>query len=569
MCNPVLFVQSSVCVCVCVCVHHTNAKTHTPLRADKTKASSVQELLSLSLSCRKDSKSEKARRRSGRKVRGCLSLARALRSQRGRNWAAGSRPAPRDATTPGRRAKAERAPGRGGVGAEQQQHSGRPPARPRRTPVQAEAGLRRAGGRAGRRSPAGRQQREARLRWGAGLRLARPPARPPSCPRGRGRSRRSWRRGRAEAERGGGGRAAAGGFGAGHGVPQAGQKPPALQPGVPHPQPRRRGLLPGALRPRRAHVRDGEIVLYHYGLKDLVTILFYIFIAIILHAVVQEYALDKINRRLHLSKIKHSKFNESGQLVAFHIASMAWCLYVLATEGYLSNPKSLWENYPHVHLPFQVKFFYLCQLSYWLHALPELYFQKVRKEEIARQLQYISLYLVHIAGAYLLNLTRLGLILLLLQYVAEFLFHMARLFYFTDENNEKLFNAWAVVFVVSRLFTLTLSVLVIGFGLARVENQAFDPEKGNFNTLLFRMCVLLLVCFSQAWMMWRFIHFQLRRWREYWNEQSARKKAAAAAAATHGKQQLKTIKRESGYHENGVVKAENGTSPRTKKIKSP
>lgn len=37
---------------------------------------------------------------------------------------------------------------------------------------------------------------------------------------------------------------------------------------------------------------DGELVQYHYGLKDLVTILFYIFIAIILHAVVQEYALD-------------------------------------------------------------------------------------------------------------------------------------------------------------------------------------------------------------------------------------------------------------------------------------
>lgn len=31
---------------------------------------------------------------------------------------------------------------------------------------------------------------------------------------------------------------------------------------------------------------------YHYGPKDLVTILFYIFITIILHAVVQEYILD-------------------------------------------------------------------------------------------------------------------------------------------------------------------------------------------------------------------------------------------------------------------------------------
>ncbi|XP_036725104.1 translocating chain-associated membrane protein 2 isoform X3 [Balaenoptera musculus] len=229
---------------------------------------------------------------------------------------------------------------------------------------------------------------------------------------------------------------------------------------------------------------DGETVHYHYGPKDLVTVLFYIFITIILHAVVQEYILDKISKRLHLSKVKHSKFNESGQLVVFHLSSVIWCFYVVVTEGYLTNPRSLWEDYPHVYLPFQVKFFYLCQLAYWLHALPELYFQKVRKEEIPRQLQYICLYLVHVAGAYLLNLSRLGLVLLLLQYSTEFLFHTARLCYFADENNEKLFNAWAAAFGVTRLFILTLAVLAIGFGLARVENQAFDPEKGNFNTLL-------------------------------------------------------------------------------------
>uniref|UniRef100_A0A8C4K8W1 Translocation associated membrane protein 2 n=1 Tax=Dromaius novaehollandiae TaxID=8790 RepID=A0A8C4K8W1_DRONO len=274
---------------------------------------------------------------------------------------------------------------------------------------------------------------------------------------------------------------------------------------------------------------DGELVYYHYGLKDLVTILFYIFIAIILHAVVQEYALDKINRRLHLSKVKHSKFNESGQLVAFHLTSVMWSASLLFQEGYVSNPRSLWENYPHVYLPFQVKFFYLCQLAYWLHALPELYFQKVRKEEIPRQLQYIALYLVHIAGH-----------LVVLHWVLSWSFCRTG------------FNVWAVVFVVTRLFTLTLYILVIGFGLPRVENQALDPERGNFFTYLFsapaRMSVLLLVCLFQASMMWHFIHFQLRRWREYWNEQSTRKRAAAAAV---------------------MVKAENGTSPRTKKLKSP
>lgn len=63
---------------------------------------------------------------------------------------------------------------------------------------------------------------------------------------------------------------------------------------------------------------------------------------------------------------------------------------------------------------------------------------------------------------------------------------------------------------------------------------------------LARMSVLLLVCLFQASVMWRFIHFQLRRWREYWHEQSSRKRAAAATAGA--KQQAKPLKRDSGEH---------------------
>lgn len=37
---------------------------------------------------------------------------------------------------------------------------------------------------------------------------------------------------------------------------------------------------------------EGEVTFYHYGWKDCATIVFYFFIAIILHAVVQEYLLD-------------------------------------------------------------------------------------------------------------------------------------------------------------------------------------------------------------------------------------------------------------------------------------
>eukprot|EP00064_Thunnus_orientalis_P012744 superscaffoldBa00001992_g12779 len=118
-----------------------------------------------------------------------------------------------------------------------------------------------------------------------------------------------------------------------------------------------------------------------------------------------------------------------------------------------------------------------------------------------------------------------------------------------------LFDLWAISFVFTRMSTLTLMFLAVGFGLARAENQGLDLEMGNFNTVLirsifqnnftnpsalgpFRMTVLLLVCLTQSWLLWKFIRFQLRRWREFRHEQAVRKKAAA-------KQPLRPLKRDS------------------------
>ncbi|KAA8590835.1 hypothetical protein FQN60_001778 [Etheostoma spectabile] len=309
---------------------------------------------------------------------------------------------------------------------------------------------------------------------------------------------------------------------------------------------------------------------YQYGPKDVATVFFYLLIAVILHALIQEYILDKMNRRLHLSKTKHSKFNESGQLAAFYLFSFIWGCSILTAEDFATNPTFLWERYPHTHMVFQVKFFYICQIAYWLHALPELYFQKVRKEDIPRQLYYICLYVVHITGAYVLNLHRLGLVLLVPHYLVELLFHASRLFYFSDENKQKGFTLWALLFVIARLLTLTLSVLTFGFGLPRTENQGFSLAEGNFNVLTIRqfvfpvhmMTCLAAICLTQAWMMWKFINFQLKKWREHSQNQALKKKAVSPKS--------KPPKREPtrGGAANGVVKSEDKTSPRARKTKA-
>ncbi|XP_068197868.1 translocating chain-associated membrane protein 2 isoform X3 [Antennarius striatus] len=316
---------------------------------------------------------------------------------------------------------------------------------------------------------------------------------------------------------------------------------------------------------------EGEATFYQYGWKDGATIVFYFFIAIILHAVVQEYLLDKINRRLHLSKSKNTKFNESGQLCVFHLVSSVWSCYVLLTvpgEVFLPHSAGLLAprlarallpestqggDFPPAPVHLSVSAAHLCSL-----------FIKVSVEQKGLMgNQETVLECMTRSSVLSFSMSRVGLVLLFLQYVSELGFHTARMFYFIDENHQKMFDMWAVSFVFTRMVTLTLMFLAVGFGLARSENQELDLETGNFNTVLIRMTVLLLVCLTQSWLLWKFIRFQLRRWREFRHEQAVRKKAAAKPA-------LRPLKRDSlGHHENGVLKAENGASPRTRKLKSP
>uniref|UniRef100_A0A8C8BAX3 TLC domain-containing protein n=1 Tax=Otus sunia TaxID=257818 RepID=A0A8C8BAX3_9STRI len=300
---------------------------------------------------------------------------------------------------------------------------------------------------------------------------------------------------------------------------------------------------------------------YDYGPKDIATVFFYMLVAINLHAVIQEYVLDKINRRLHLSKTKHSKFNESGQLAFFYLFSFIWGASILNAVShsiccfYFKNSLKVLRRS-------------LNQSPFSLGRIcdePNLTLERLSPfsyaEDIPRQLCYICLYIVHISGAYILNLQHLGLILMVPHYLVELIFHASRLFYFSDENKQKGFTIWALLFVMVRLLTLTLSVLTFGFGLARVENPDFSIADGNFNVLPVRIGCLGAVCLTQAWMMWKFINFQLKKWREHVKNQIPKKKITN----TKNKRTKKELNRANFV--NGAAKFEGGASPRIRKSK--
>jgi len=260
-----------------------------------------------------------------------------------------------------------------------------------------------------------------------------------------------------------------------------------------------------------------DLPFYTAGLKDVPAVFFYLLISVVMHAIIQEYLLDKVNKKLHLSKVKFNKFNESGQLLAFYLVSLFWGGDLILRENLL-NVASIWEGYPHNNMTFLFKFFFIIQISYWLHIFPELYFQKTKKEDMPPKIQYAVLYLAFIVASYVFRFTRLALVLLVIHYLAETVFHICRILAYSEKTSisSKLFKLGDLLFVLARLSSVILAVLTFWFGLAKLpaEQQSLDIAAGNFNTGLIRLNSLIAVCFLQAWLMWNFIVFQFKRMRE-------------------------------------------------------
>lgn len=200
--------------------------------------------------------------------------------------------------------------------------------------------------------------------------------------------------------------------------------------------------------------------LYSPGVKDVAAVFFYLLIAVVMHAIIQEYVLDKINKKLHLSKVKHMKFNESGQLLSFYLVSLVWAGDIIYREN-LFTLASLWEGYPHNTMTFMFKFFFIIQISYWLHVFPELYFQKVKKEDMGAKIQYASLYLAFIVPAYVLRFTRLTIILLFIHYLVEAVYHGSRILAYAERSGvaKKIFKVGDLLFVLARFASVILAVL--------------------------------------------------------------------------------------------------------------
>lgn len=273
------------------------------------------------------------------------------------------------------------------------------------------------------------------------------------------------------------------------------------------------------------------VIKYATGWKDACAVFFYFLITIIMHAVLQEYIFDKISKRLHLSKVKLSKFNESSQLIVFYTLSALWAIDIIIRENMLLNIWALWEKYP-APMSFSLKLFFIGQLAYWLHCYPELYFQRVKKEDIPQRILHATIGLFFTSAAYFFNFQQLALILLTLHYVGDATLHGARLVHFISQKEKRTKLSFLVAnstYMFARLATIMLTVLVFLYGLRKLEFN-FDYDTGNFNTPAVQFSAVSVISLFQSYLLYHFIAKQIKR---------ARENAAPVVVKTKPKQKLR------------------------------
>lgn len=260
----------------------------------------------------------------------------------------------------------------------------------------------------------------------------------------------------------------------------------------------------------------GDLPLYLPGFKDTAAIFFYSLICIIVHAIIQEYVLDKVSKKLHLSKSKLVIFSTSGQLLFFYFVSAAWGIDIALKEHLIPDFSRIWLEYP-APMFFMFKMYIIVQQAYSLHELPELYFQRVKKEEWANKaLQSLASFAL-IAVPYVLNFNRLLVFLLVLHHVAEFVYHGSQLLQ-TIDKDEKFIKvarlASTILQIVARLGSIILAVLTLWYGLALNENQTIDIQNGLFNTAAIRFSVLAGIILLQMYLIFKVISQEISRTRE-------------------------------------------------------
>ncbi|KAL5249645.1 hypothetical protein ACHWQZ_G018490 [Mnemiopsis leidyi] len=264
-----------------------------------------------------------------------------------------------------------------------------------------------------------------------------------------------------------------------------------------------------------------EKAMYAVGRADICMSLFYSLLFIAIHAVENEYFWEKIGRRLHLSKTRMSEFMDQGSTMPFHIAIVAGAIYVFVQEDMVYNLTSIWEHTPADSMPMLIKFYWILIIAFVLHQYPEMYFMRVKNEDMPDKIIGYTAYLIPILGAYLTGLVYPATIILVIHCGTEVLKALSDVVGCSGNEDmaQPLYRIWSVAFILARNAIAAISVVTF------FKLRGKTPDE--ISQLRFIACtlVLLILLGLQLYLGWKFVQTVLS-WRHQAKEVALAQKKA-------------------------------------------
>ncbi|KAH8982425.1 longevity assurance proteins LAG1/LAC1 [Lactarius akahatsu] len=204
-------------------------------------------------------------------------------------------------------------------------------------------------------------------------------------------------------------------------------------------------------------------------------------------------------------RIRHSvtRFAEQGWQVIYYTTQWSLGMYI---HYYL--PSNLWARYPHVPLAGIVKFYYLMQISLYVHAVLLLNAEARRKDHwqmMAHHVVTISL----IVGSYYYGFTRVGCLIMVLMDWCDIFFPVAKMLRYLSYQIacDVTFVWWMLSWFVTR-HVLFCKVIASAYWGVTTQLEFGQFERGYWLTKeVHTTLVVLLVILEIIQSIWSYLIF--------------------------------------------------------------
>ncbi|KAK9709315.1 Sphingosine N-acyltransferase lag1 [Basidiobolus ranarum] len=257
--------------------------------------------------------------------------------------------------------------------------------------------------------------------------------------------------------------------------------------------------------------------LYGTGYDDVYVMSFWFVMFIFLRAFTTQYILGPVAVMCGIKKAdKKQRFVEQSWQLLFFLISWSVGMYIMYHSPYWFSPHHFWIGYPHQHLSYLTKWYYLIISGYWLSQMFVVHVEKRRKDHVV-MVAHHCVTIALLVGSYFSNLTRIGNAVLCMMDFSDIILALAKSLNYLKFRKacDYAFGAFVVSWFYSRHF------IFIHIGVSLWKDPVlfrvvrWNPETGNyfgptahwiFLTLYWSLQILLLIwCKSILRVLWTVI----------------------------------------------------------------